>query len=192
MISPVVLMMAGALAADAAPCEKLAALALPATTISSARLVPAGPFVPPVAPGAGAAAPAAPAGGRGGGRGQAQAAAGPMLPEHCRVAVVLAPSADSHIEMEVWLPAERWNGKFQAVGNGGWAGSISYPAMAAALAEGYATASNDTGHKGGNALFAIDHPEKLIDFAYRAVHEMTVQSKSIIASYYGRAPRPRL
>ena len=112
-----------------------------------------------------------------------------MLPEHCRVELVLAPSSDSHIEMEVWLPTQNWNGKFQAVGNGGWAGVISYPAMAAALTEGYATASNDTGHKGGNALFAIDHPEKLIDFAYRAVHEMTVKSKLIISSYYGQAPR---
>jgi feruloyl esterase len=112
-----------------------------------------------------------------------------MLPAHCRVAVVLKPSADSHIEMEVWLPAENWNGKFQAVGNGGWAGVISYPAMASALQEGYATASNDTGHKGGNALFAIGHPEKLVDFAYRAVHEMTVQSKAIVSSYYSRPPR---
>ncbi len=91
--------------------------------------------------------------------------------------------------MEVWLPTENWNGKFQAVGNGGWAGIISYPALASALQEGYATASNDTGHKGGNALFAIGHPEKLTDFAYRAVHEMVVQSKSIISSYYGRSAR---
>jgi feruloyl esterase len=112
-----------------------------------------------------------------------------MLPEHCRLQVVLTPSSDSHVEMEVWLPAEGWNGKFQAVGNGGWAGTISYAAMATALAEGYATASNDTGHKGGNAQFAIGHPEKLVDFAYRAVHEMTVQSKSIVASYYGKPAR---
>jgi feruloyl esterase len=101
----------------------------------------------------------------------------------------LKPSSDSHIEMEVWMPAENWNGKFQAVGNGGWAGTISYPAMATALQEGYATASNDTGHKGGSALFAVDHPEKLVDFAYRAVHEMTVQSKAIISKYYSRGPR---
>ena len=131
------------------------------------------------------------AGGRGG-AGAADAVRGPaapqtMLPAHCRVQAVLKPSSDSHIEMEVWLPAENWNGKFQAVGNGGWAGTISYPALASALQEGYATASNDTGHKGGNALFAIGHPEKLTDFAYRAVHEMTVQSKAIISSYYGRA-----
>ncbi len=112
-----------------------------------------------------------------------------MLPAHCKVAAVLTPSPDSHIEMEVWLPAETWNGKFQAVGNGGWAGVISYAALATALQEGYATASNDTGHKGGNALFAIGHPEKLTDFAYRAVHEMTVHAKALVNAYYGRAPR---
>jgi feruloyl esterase len=91
--------------------------------------------------------------------------------------------------MELWLPASEWNGKFLAVGNGGWAGTISYSAMAAALNEGYATASNDTGHKGGNALFAIGHAEKLVDFAYRAMHEMTVQSKAIVRAFYNRAPR---
>jgi feruloyl esterase len=84
---------------------------------------------------------------------------------------------------------KNWNGKFEAVGGGGWAGVISYPAMSIALQEGYATASTDTGHKGGNALFAIDHPEKLTDFAYRAIHEMTVQAKAIISAYYSRAPR---
>jgi feruloyl esterase len=186
--------------ADAAPCENLKSLTLPHTTITSAQLVSAGPFTPPAqgggAPPAAAAAgrggatvQAGPGAGRGGRQGGPQAAPPVMLPEHCRVSVVLAPSADSHIEMEVWMPAANWNGKFQAVGNGGWAGTISYPAMATALQEGYATASNDTGHKGGNALFAVDHPEKLVDFAYRAVHEMAVQSKAIIAAYYNRGPR---
>ena len=77
---------------------------------------------------------------------------------------------DSDIKIEVWLPAAAWNGKFQAVGNGGWAGTISYGALASALQEGYATASTDTGHVGGNASFAVGHPEKVVDFAYRAVH----------------------
>ena len=74
--------------------------------------------------------PAAAAGGRGGagrGGGQGPGGAATMLPAHCRVAAMLKPSSDSHIEMEVWMPAENWNGKFQAVGNGGWAGTISYP-----------------------------------------------------------------
>jgi feruloyl esterase len=91
--------------------------------------------------------------------------------------------------MELWLPSENWNGKFLAVGNGGWAGNIETGAMAAGLARGYATASNDTGHKGGSASFVVGHPEKLIDFGYRSMHEMAVRSKAIIQSFYTRAPQ---
>ena len=186
------LALSAALAASA-PCESLKSIALTGTTITAAETVPAGLYTP-AGPGAGGPAPAAPAPsvpapGAGRGRGAAPAQPAIMLPAHCRVAAVLRPSADSEIAIEVWLPAENWNGKFQAVGNGGWAGVISYPAMAAALRDGYATASTDTGHKGGNALFAIGHPEKLTDFAYRAVHEMTLKAKTIIAAHYDRGPR---
>ena len=174
------------------PCEGLKSLALQGATITVAEMVTAGPFTPP---GPGAGGPPPPGGrvsqvaGAPGGRGAGPAAPPLVLPAHCRVAAVLKPSPDSEIAMEVWLPAENWNGKFQAVGNGGWAGVISYPAMAAALQEGYATASTDTGHKGGNALFAIGHPEKVVDFSYRAVHETTVKAKAMIAAFYDRAPR---
>jgi feruloyl esterase len=191
MIAPFLL--AVSLAAPAAPCESLKSIALPDTTITAAALVPAGPYVPPAPagaarvaiPGRGQAQPAS----AGGGRGQAPAAPTIVLPAHCRVAAILKPSPDSEIEMEAWLPVDNWNGKFQAVGNGGWAGVISYAAMAAAVQEGYATASTDTGHKGGNALFAINHPEKVVDFAYRAVHETTVKAKALVAAFYDRAPR---
>jgi feruloyl esterase len=192
MIAP--LLLVGSLAAAATPCESLKAIALPDTTITVAELVPAGPYSPPVpggsppAPVAGRGQTAAATGGRGG-RGQAPAAPALMLPAHCRVAAMLKPSPDSEIEMEAWLPVENWNGKFQAVGNGGWAGVISYAAMASALQEGYATASTDTGHKGGNAVFAVGHPEKMLDFAYRAVHETTAKSKALVAAFYDRAPR---
>src|SRR5205807_2646929 len=101
----------------------------------------------------------------------------------------LKPSGDSDIKIEVWLPASGWNGKFEAVGNGGWAGIIALPAMAAAVQRGYATAGTDTGHEGGTAVFALGHPEKLADFGYRAVHEMTVKAKSIVTAYYGDAPK---
>src|SRR6266852_5589952 len=161
----------------AAPCESLKSLALPGTVITAAELVPAGPYAVP-----------SPAGGAGRG-GPAPAPPPLALPARCRVAAVLKPSSDSEIEVEVWLPSENWNGKFEAVGNGGWAGAISYAAMASALQEGYATASTDTGHKGGNASFAIDHPEKLVDFAYRAVHETTVKSKALVSAFYDRGPR---
>ena len=149
-------------------CDALKTVSLPRVTITAAEFVAVG-----------AAAPGR--GGRGG--------AGAPLPAHCRVAATLTPSADSHIEMELWLPAENWNGKFLAVGNGGWAGSISFDAMASGLRRGYATASNDTGHKGASASFAVGHPEKLVDFAYRAMHEMAVHSKALIQTYYRRAPQ---
>src|SRR5262245_23313709 len=102
-------------------CEALTALTLPNTTITSATLVAAGAFSPPA--------------GNRAGRGTA-ANAYAKLPAFCRVAATLAPSSDSDIKVEVWLPAAGWNGKFEAVGNGGWAGSISYPALAAAVAAG--------------------------------------------------------
>ena len=107
---------------------------------------------------------------------------------HCRVAAVLRPTDDSHIEMELWLPDD-WNGKFLAVGNGGWAGALSFAAMAVGLRSGYAVASNDTGHKGGSAAFAVGHPEKVVDFAWRAMHEMAVHSKKMIEAYYEEPPR---
>jgi feruloyl esterase len=110
-------------------------------------------------------------------------------PKSCRVAATLRPSRDSDIKIEVWLPVTGWNGKYQAVGNGGWSGSINTRAMAAALERGYATSSTDTGHSGGSASFALGHPEKLTDYAYRSEHEMTVAAKKIIAAYYGDGPR---
>jgi feruloyl esterase len=109
------------------------------------------------------------------------------LAPHCRIAAVLTPRADSRIEMEVWMPDE-WNGKFLALGNGGWAGSISFSPMASGLAAGYAVASNDTGHTGGSAEFAVGHRDKVIDFAWRAMHEMTVIAKAVIETFYERAP----
>ena len=110
------------------------------------------------------------------------------LPAFCRVLATLEPSSDSVIQVEVWLPAAGWNGKFQAVGNGGFNGTINYPLLAAALARGYAAASTDTGHAGGGAAWALGHPEKVIDFGWRAVHEMVTASKQLITARYDRAP----
>ena len=87
------------------------------------------------------------------------------------------------------MPASGWNGRFQAVGNGGWAGVISYTALGQALRNGSATASTDTGHAGNRGIFALGHPEKLIDFGYRSEHEMTVEAKAIIKAFYGNGPR---
>ena len=113
------------------------------------------------------------------------------LPEFCRVAGVAKPSKDSEIKFEVWMPTSNWNGNFMGLGNGGMGGSISYGNMSAPLSRGYATASTDTGHEGTgqDGSYALSHREKVIDFGYRAAHEMTVNAKLIIAAYYGRSPK---
>lgn len=178
-------------AAAATACESLAGLALPKAKIDVAQLVAAGAFVPPT--GRGVAVRGEGGGARAGAEGRGARGGAPAanvyagLPAFCRVTATLTPSIDSDIKTEIWLPGAGWNGKFMAVGNGGWAGTIPYPALAAAVAAGYAGAGTDTGHVGGNADFALGHPEKLIDLAYRSIHEMTVQAKTLITAHYGSA-----
>jgi len=154
--------------AFAATCESLAGLKLPNATISLAESRASGPFTPPV------------------GR------VVPGLPAFCRVAGTLKPSADSDIRFEVWLPpAAAWNGKFQGLGNGGYAGSIAFPSLIDAIFHNYATASTDTGHQdsGTSAQWALNHPEKIIDFGYRAIHETAVAAKALIHAFYGEDPK---
>jgi hypothetical protein len=111
------------------------------------------------------------------------------LPAFCRVVAESHPSADSKIAIEAWLPLDGWSGRFQGVGNGGFAGSINYRDMANAVLRGDSTAGTDTGHTGSGieAGWALGHPEKIADFGYRAVHEMTLSGEAIAAAFYGRA-----
>ena len=155
-------------AAPAAGCDRLAASAFPDARVTLAEARPAGAFAIP----------------GGGGFGPPSI----KLPAFCRVAVTLTPTPDSDIKMELWLPV-KWNGKFLMVGNGAWSGAVSYSAMAEPLARGYAVASTDTGHRGGRGTFGFGHPEKVVDFAWRAVHETTVKGKALTTAYYGSGPR---
>jgi len=151
------------------PCENLAALALANATITSATSVPARTYKPPY---------------------QSFEAPPPSdLPAFCRVAGTAKPTSDSEIKFEVWLPISGWNGKFEQVGNGGFAGTIPLARMAEPLARGYATAGTDDGHAGGTDVsWAIGHPEKVIDFGYRAVHVTSAQAKAIVREFYGKEP----
>jgi feruloyl esterase len=81
-----------------------------------------------------------------------------------------------------------WNGKLQVVGNGGFAGTIGYRAMATALAAGYAAASTDTGHT-GPAANTFSNDDVTLDFAYRAVHETAVAAKKAVDGFYSAAPK---
>jgi feruloyl esterase len=157
--------------AAAATCESLATLALPDTTITLAQLVQAGVFTLP-------------------------AEFGPLnfknVPAFCRVTAQIKPSKDSDIRIEVWMPTSGWNARYRGQGNGGFAGYINYVGMADAVRQGYATASSDTGHsleKYIDATWALGHPEKIIDFGFRAIHEMTTKAKAIIRAFYGNDPQ---
>jgi feruloyl esterase len=148
-----------------ASCAALTALTIPATRIVSAVAVDAGPFT---APGTKSAT---------------------TLPAFCRVVAVATPSADSHVNFEVWLPRpDAWTGRFMAFGNNGFAGNIEYAAMGEALMRGDAAVSSDTGHTGGELLWAQGHPEKVIDWAHRAVHVTAETAKRIVRNYEGRFP----
>ncbi len=155
--------------AESAPCESLQSLTLAETTILSATVLPGGPFTLPARANAPPGATPKPV----------------VLPVRCRVVARISPA----INFEVWMPESNWNGKFQAVGGGGFAGVISYGAMTTALNRGYATASTDTGHSTPGGSWALGHPELIVDFAHRAVHEVTVKSKAIVEAFYGNAPR---
>lgn len=149
---------------------------LPNTKVNSAEVVAAGAFTPP------AGLPPWMTG---------DPAFFKKVPAFCRVTMEDKPTADSDIKIEVWLPANGWNGKFRGQGNGGFAGMIDYRGLAVAVMQGYATAATDTGHaaEGTDASWALGHPEKIVDFGHRAIHEMTVSGKATAKAFYGEGPK---
>jgi len=163
-------------------CEGLAQLKLTGAKIVSAQTVAAGAFTPPpnITPWI-----------------VGEPSFYKMLPAFCRVVAEATPSDDSSIKIEVWMPANGqnsvgWNGKLQGQGNGGFAGEIGYRQLGTAVYQGYATVSTDTGHSAGgtDASWALGHPEKLTDFGYRGIHEMTRVARVVVKAFYGRDPRP--
>src|SRR5262249_2812207 len=118
-------------------------------------------------------------------------------PAYCKVEAVVKPArggvqigADRRITIEVWMPSSGWNGKFQGVGNGAFAGSIPKGSMCPAVKAGYATAGPDTGHDGnpGDASWALCKPELVADFGWRAIHVMTETAKAVITAFYPVGP----
>lgn len=150
-------------------CTRLMSLGLPQARVVSAEAVPGGSFTPPQRTYVQNNAPL------------------PGLPAFCRVVLALTPSTDSDIRSEVWLPAN-WNGRLQMLGNGGWAGLVSYAGLAEAVRAGYAGVATDGGHEQNRGMFALGHPEKVTDFGWRAVHETVVKAKAVLTAHYGKAP----
>src|ERR1039458_5256057 len=152
----------------ASTCEGLANLSFADTTITTALSVPPGSYTAP------------------------DGTNFPRLPAFCRVAGSIRPTVDSNIQFEVWMPSSGWNGKFAGADNGGFGGTINYAKMGDALSHNYAAASTDTGHTAGplgalDASWALGHPEKVIDYGYRAIHETALTGQGVVAAFYGRA-----
>jgi feruloyl esterase len=151
-------------------CAALVGLALPDATIMSAVEITA-PFTTSTA--AGSSSPVT--------------VTGPF--PFCRIQAVLTPTSDSEIQTDVWVPrADLWNGKLLAVGNGALSGSIWHTSMVRPLQAGYAVAGSNLGHAGGASTFALGHPERVVDYAHRADHVVSVFAKAVIAAYHGFGP----
>ena len=155
----------GSRAANAATCESLAHLALPNTTITLAQSYAAGETV-------------------------SGTTTAPLA--LCRVAGTVKPGPESNVHFEVWIPTgDGWNGKYQQIGNGGFAGSISLSGIANAVSRGYAAAATDDGTSGppsGAPTFIGNH-DVLLDYGYRAIKATTDDSKAVIEALTGNSPR---
>jgi feruloyl esterase len=146
-------------------CEALATLHLPHTTITKAEVLTGGTFTP--------------------------ASGKPLadLPPFCRVTAAVKPSGDSDIVVEIWMPVSHWNDRMEGTGNGGFAGKISYGALAEGLRLGYAVANTDMGMatpSNATAGIFVNRPERWTDWGYRATHEMTLVTKQVVRAYYAR------
>jgi Tannase and feruloyl esterase len=158
------LLAAFALPAAADSCSNLTSVSLPNTTITLAQTYAAGQTV--------SGSTTAPVG-------------------LCRVAATVKPGPQSNVHFEVWIPTDgSWNGKYQQIGNGGFAGSISLSGIANSVSRGYATAGTDDGTSGppSGAPAFINNMDVLLDYGYRAIKATTDDSKAIINALMGKAP----
>jgi feruloyl esterase len=111
------------------------------------------------------------------------------LPPFCQVQGVSTPVAGSEIGFEVWLPqVSNWTRRLHMVGNGAYSSRVYYAQMVARIRAGDVAVATDTGHQGSELTFAIDHPQRIIDFAHRAVHESVLAAKEVTKAFYGNPP----
>jgi feruloyl esterase len=174
VLSAILAAFAGSACAAGTGCDAVTKLNLPHTEITSAKVIAKGAYPAPA------------------GRGGRAGGPNPLytnLPSFCQVLATSRPTSDSEIKIEVWLPVEGWNGSLEAVGNGAFGSNIPTNNLAEGVTAGYAVVGTNTGHEGNSGEFAFGHPEKLIDWGYRAVHEMIVASKAIVAADYGNAAK---
>src|SRR5690349_14452804 len=107
-------------------CESLTSFGHPNTTINSAQSQAGGAYVAP----------------------DAWHLAFTNLPPYCEVQATIAPTPDSSIKVRVWMPSERYNGRYLGTGNGGYAGGYFQSELADGINRGFATANTDMGASG--------------------------------------------
>ena len=150
---------------DPRQCDYVASLTLPFTSVVTTKAVAAGDYIAPD----GKTYP---------------------VPAFCRVHLQASPSEDSLIHSEIWLPQTGWNGRYYQLGNVSFSGVIYYSSMVSVLQAGNAVAMTDDGNqsKGLNANWAINHPQKIIDWGYRALKTTSDNARTIIKAFYKAEP----
>lgn len=109
------------------------------------------------------------------------------------------PGWNDRINVEIWLPLDNWNGRFQGVGGGGYRTGSGPPSLVVPINDGYSAAYTDGGHsiESANAAspanWALLSPGNLNypllqDFAAVALADMALLGKAITESYYGQKP----
>ena len=116
------------------------------------------------------------------------------LPPFCRVTALVSSSGDpatSQSAVELWLPEQGWNGRFEGFGNSGFAGTILYGALQLGLSEGFAAANTDMGTSriGGTPGGLYQDSPAIRDFGYAATHLMTLAARQLVAAYYAQPAR---
>lgn len=158
-----------AVAGTPTSCESLLSFGFANTTITSAVSVPGGPYVAP----------------------DTWHLAFTNLPPSCQVSATIKPTSDSDINVQVWMPTQRYNGRYLGTGNGGYAGGFFQSELAAGINNGFATANTDMGTSPADGISAdalVGHPEKWKDFGWRATHLMTTFAQALILTFYGDPP----
>ncbi|KAI4683854.1 uncharacterized protein J4E84_006693 [Alternaria hordeiaustralica] len=115
---------------------------------------------------------------------------------YCRVEMAYThPGQNDTINLQIWLP-EKWNGRFNGVGGGGWRAGVFDQSLLPAIIQGYAAASTDGGHNATevSALpWALKSPGNvdvvaLQNFGSVTLNELSIFGKMVTESFYQKAP----
>ena len=108
-----------------------------------------------------------------------------QLPALCAISVNVKTTETTAYNFGLFLP-DTWNQRFVTGGNGGYGGGINWPDMGTFSQYGFASMATDTGHNSTvfDVSWALNNPDSIINWAYRAMHGSVVMAKQIVESYY--------